>query len=623
MCGIAGIVNFHKDNLCCKTMVAMISSMNHRGPDGEGIFSDSNVVLGHKRLSIIDVAGSAQPLCNEDESVWVTFNGEIYNYQDLRKDLLAKGHNFKTDGDTEILVHLYEEYGRDMVTYLQGMFAFAVWDKHKRRLLLARDRIGIKPLYYSIRDGEFIFASEIKALLQHPMVDAYPRHESIWHYLTYRSVPSPDTLFENIYKLNPGHILVVNSSGCRKKLYWDIPLKTSSEKTGYPVDNEITEGVESILLKSVKRRLISDVPLGAFLSGGVDSSLIVAMMSRLTNSRVKTYSVGFNNFRSSEVSFARAVAEYYKTNHHELILEEDCFADHLEKTTWMRDKPLSEPADVPLYLLARMASQDVKVLLSGEGSDELFAGYPKYAYDRFASVFRWLPKFMVRDIGSVLPSKYRRAEVALRSLSEKNRITRWSQWFAPFTIDEKLELFGDRQVFEDPVIDYVFITQGCHELDAMLYVDCKLWLPENLLERGDRMTMAASVEGRVPFLDHELIEHAFSLPANVKIRSFSRKWQIKQIARNYLPGHIIDRPKVGFSLPLNQWFRGKLRDMCYDRICCRDGLSREIFNQKALKKILDDHVSGRKDNALKIWTLLTLSIWDEVFGSKSARILVA
>jgi asparagine synthase (glutamine-hydrolysing) len=630
MCGIAGIVDYDAGYMDTAIVKDMIETMNHRGPDGEGVYSNTNVLLGHKRLSIIDVEGSKQPLCNEDESIWITFNGEIYNYPDLRKKLIARGHRFRTSGDTETLVHLYEDYGSEMVNHLQGMFAFAIWDVKKQTLFLARDRIGIKPLYYCNTSSSFLFASEIKALLQHREVKASYRHESVWHYLTYRSVPAPDTLFENIYKLKPGHTLTVTRDGCYKKLYWDIPLsdacdlpaayeKYRSEKN----HDTVTDEVEELLLKSVKRRLISDVPLGAFLSGGVDSSLIVAMMSKLTGAQVKTYSVGFENFAFSETPYAKTVSDLYKTDHHELILGEDFFADNLEKATWMRDKPLSEPADVPLHLLAKMASQDVKVLLSGEGSDELFAGYPKYSYDRFAPMLSWMPGAIVSGVGKILPSKLRRAEVAMKSLSEKNRIDRWAQWFAPFSKSEKRKLFGDGSAFADPIVDYAFIAGNCSDLDAMLYVDCKLWLPENLLERGDRMTMGASVESRVPFLDHELIEHAFGLPADVKIKGFSRKWQIKQIARKYLPDSIIDRRKVGFSLPLDQWFRGKLRDMCYDRVCSNDGICRDIFNRQMLQKILDDHTSCAKDNSKKIWTLLTLSIWDDVFCSKSNSVCTA
>lgn len=619
MCGIAGIVNYKEEP--DKYIVAeMMRVMRHRGPDGEGIFVDQNSVLGHVRLSIIDVEGSEQPLSNEDETIWITFNGEIYNYKELRAKLLTKGHRFKTQGDTETLVHLYEEYSQEMVHHLQGMFAFAIWDKNNHELLIARDRLGIKPLYYWERDGNFLFASEPKAILMHPSCQASPDPESIWHYMTYRSVPSPATLFKGIKKLRPGSLLVLNENGMSEKCYWDIPLVAEQDKA-YCHKNcgRYVDEAESLLLTSVKRRLISDVPLGAFLSGGVDSSLIVALMHELTNAPVKTYSVGFKDFPTSELGYARSIAERFNTDHHELVLEEECFADYFEKLTWMRDSPLSERSDIPLHLLADMANSDVKVLLSGEGSDELFAGYPKYAYDKFAPMVHFFPKRLVQGISTMLPSRLRRIEIALRSLCEQNAADRWAQWFAPFTSEEKSSLFDTSLSVENPMLQYVKNTNGYCPLDMMLYADCKLWLPENLLERGDRMAMAASVEGRVPFLDHEFVEFAFRQSCRLKVRGFTRKWLIKEVARKYLPSEIVDRRKVGFDVPVSQWFRGKLRDICYDRICNRNGLAVQILSHKKLEKILEDHCVYRKDNSLKIWTLLGLAIWNDLFCSNDRK----
>jgi asparagine synthase (glutamine-hydrolysing) len=435
--------------------------------------------------------------------------------------------------------------------------------------------------------------------------------------MTYRSVPAPGTLFRGIKKLKPGNLLILTESGVDEQSYWDIPLVAKQDIVFHKKDcARYIDEAEALLLTSVKRRLISDVPLGAFLSGGIDSSLIVAMMHKLTNAPVKTYSVGFKNFPVSELKYARTVAERFNTDHHELVLEEDCFAANLEKLTWMRDSPLSERSDVPLYLLADMANKDVKVLLSGEGSDELFAGYPKYAYDRFAPAVYMFPKRMVQGIGGMLPSRFRRIEIALRSLCEQDMADRWSQWFAPFTPEEKNVLFGKPLELKNPLLQYVKNTNGYSSLDMMLYADCKLWLPENLLERADRMTMAASVEGRVPFLDHEFVEFAFRQSCRLKVRGFTRKWLIKEVARRYIPAEIVDRPKVGFEVPLAQWFRGNLRELCYDRICQKNGIGAELFSRMELEKILDDHCSNKKDNFLKIWTLLGLSIWNDLFCRK-------
>jgi asparagine synthase (glutamine-hydrolysing) len=431
-------------------------------------------------------------------------------------------------------------------------------------------------------------------------------------------------MFEGINKLKPGYMLIVKQKYITEKCYWDIPLIPECSKTSCRglKAKDISEKIESLLLKTVKSHLMSDVPLGAFLSGGVDSSLIVAMMSKLTNMPVRTYSVGFRNFAYSEVPYAKAVADLYKTEHHELILEEDSFADHLEKLTWIRDCPLSEPADVPLYLLAKMAKQDVKVLLSGEGGDELFAGYPKYAYDRFAPLINLLPKRIIQRLGQMLPAGLRRVEIALKSLCEEDLADRWAQWFSPFTKAEKLALVVGSKSMENhdnPIKEYVKHTIGCNLIDGMLYTDCKLWLPDNLLDRGDRMTMGASVEGRVPFLDHEFVECAFNLPRQEKIRGFTRKWLIKQLALKYLPKSIVNRSKVGFAIPLSRWFRGRLKEMCYDRIYNRNGLIRKLLVQAEIEKILEDHCSHRKDNTLKIWTLLGLSIWNELFCSNAEK----
>jgi asparagine synthase (glutamine-hydrolysing) len=614
MCGIAGIVNLTAGLPDRGIIQGMLDVMRHRGPDGEGIYSDPQAVLGHVRLSIIDVEGSRQPLCNEDQTIWVTFNGEIYNYRELRDELQGRGHRLQTQGDTETLVHLYEEYGPQMVDRLIGMFAFAIWDKKRRQLFLARDRLGIKPLYYCRRGEEFVFASEIKAFLEHPRITPQPSRAGIWNYLTYRSVPSPATLLEDIIKVRPGHCLTLTEQGLNIRCYWDIPLRSPQAMAREtPGLEQMQEQVEARLVTSVRRRLISDVPLGAFLSGGIDSSLIVALMSTLTRAPVRTYSVGFHHAATSELPYAGLVARQYHTDHHELVLEEEGFADHLEKLTWIRDSPLSEPADVPLYLLSQMARRDVKVLLSGEGSDELFGGYPKYAYDRFSPLVGLLPGGVNRLVTATLPGKLRRVEVALRSLGESERAARWAQWFAPFTAREKAILMPDHEPWPNPTQEYIERADGAGALDAMLYTDCKLWLPDNLLDRGDRMTMGASIEGRVPFLDHELVEYAFSLPAHVKVRGFTRKYLIKRIAVKYLPRSIVHRPKVGFRLPLTQWFRGRLRDMCYDRICAGNGPLASFLDGGALRRLLDDHGSGRKDNWLQIWTLLGLSIWSELF----------
>jgi len=608
MCGINGIINYLQP-VDMGIIAQMNLSINHRGPDGKGLYqsSDQTCGLGHVRLSIIDLEGSKQPLCNEDESIWITFNGEIYNYKELRKNLLSLGHQFKTNGDTETLVHLYEEYGVEMLQHLYGMFAFAIWDSEKKTIFIARDRLGVKPLYFYELHKGIIFSSEQKGILKHPLVKAEPDEEGIWNYLTFRSVPAPSTLYKDIKKLLPGHYLLFDKSGVHIKQYWEIPITSPIDFKSS--DIELVSLTESTLKKSIERRMVSDVPLGSFLSGGIDSSLIVALMSLLGEEPVKTYSVGFKDFEHSETSYARLVAEQFKTDHHELILSENVFLDNFENLTYLRDAPLSEPADIPLYLLSKMASHDVKILLSGEGSDELYAGYPKYSYDHFGGYFTCLPDCIKKTIIKNIPGKYRKLEVALKALFEPEYADRWPLWFSPFSVLEKKKLLGRKnESFINPIKNYIGEFKLDANLRSFLFCDCKVWLPDNLLDRGDRMTMAASIEGRVPFLDHDLVELAFQSPDRVKVRNRERKWIIRQIASKYLPALIVNRPKAGFVVPLSTWFKGELKEFIYD-ILSGSYIPPDIIAPQNMCGILNDHCSGKKDNYLQIWTLLGLALW--------------
>ncbi len=608
MCGINGIINYQQP-VDMDIIAQMNLSINHRGPDGKGLYqsSDQTCGLGHVRLSIIDLEGSKQPLCNENESIWITFNGEIYNYKEIRKNLLSLGHRFKTNGDTETLVHLYEEYGVEMLKHLYGMFAFAIWDSEEKKLFIARDRLGVKPIYFYEFHKGLIFSSEQKGILQHPLVKAEPNEEGIWNYLTFRSVPAPATLYKDIKKILPGHFLLFDTNGIILKQYWEIPITSPVDLTSS--DEELIHLTECTLKKSIERRMVSDVPLGSFLSGGVDSSLIVALMSSLGNGPVKTYSVGFKDFEHSETSYAKLVAEQYKTDHHELILSENVFLDNFENLTYLRDAPLSEPADIPLYLLSKMASHDVKILLSGEGSDELYAGYRKYSYDYLGRYLSWLPDYAKKILINNLPGKYRKLEVALKALFEPEYADRLPLWFSPFSISEKENLLKEKGgTHINPIKNYLYDFKLEESLRSFLFCDCKVWLPDNLLDRGDRMTMAASIEGRVPFLDHDLVELAFRSPDRVKIRNRERKWIIRKIASKYLPHSIINRPKAGFVVPLSAWFRGELKDFSYD-ILSGSYIPPSIIAPQNIRDILDDHCTEKKDNYLQIWTLLGLALW--------------
>ena len=606
MCGINGIID-HYYPIDRDIIEKMNSVISHRGPDNSGVKEFPNSCIGHVRLSILDIQGSNQPLCNEDGSVWVSFNGEIYNYLEIRDDLISKGHLFRTKGDTETLVHLYEEYGQEMVQHINGMFSFAIWDCKTELLFLARDRIGIKPLYYYQKDNLFIFSSEQKGILTHPDVPREVSKEGLWHYITSRSTPSPFTLYHNINKLPPGHYLLLSKKGASITQYWEIPLHNGNKKCSI---NNIINKTESLLTHSIRRRMVSDVPIGAFLSGGVDSSLIVALMSKISGSQIKTYSVGFTDFKSNETPFAAQVADYYNTAHNELIINAQIFSEHLEKLTWLRDAPLSEPADVPLYLLSKLASQEVKVLLSGEGSDEIFGGYPKHVFDHLSRCYSKLPLIAKKTLPLCLPEKFRRLQIAVKSMSEANISKRWPLWFAAFDNDEKKILLGEHHNYISKSTNLINTTPLEDCLDHMLFFDCKTWLPDNLLDRGDKMSMGASIETRMPFLDYELIEFAFSsIPPTIKVKRLTSKWIIKEIAKRHLPTHIVHRKKVGFEVPLAQWFRGQLKDLCYGIIGDKNNITGTLLSHKKCMEILDNHCNRRKNNALQIWTLLGLGIW--------------
>lgn len=545
----------------------------------------------------------------------VCFNGEIFNYRELRAAL--PGYAFHTRGDTEVLLALFEQYGADCVTRLRGQFAFAVFDKHKRELWLFRDRLGVLPLYYSWDGERFVFGSEIKALL--PAIKSRPEvdEESLVEYLTYRSVPWPHTLFKNIRKVPPGHWIRMDTRGrLVTGQYWQIPhVQSIPQSTLRCTVEHVSEALE----EAVKTRLVADVPVGAYLSGGLDSSLIVALMAKLQGEgNVATFSAGFGDPRHDEMPFARAVSERFKTRHHAVSVQEDDFTDLWPKLTWHRDAPLSEPADVAVFKLASAARNSVKVLLSGEGSDELFAGYPKYRFARIAGLADLLPPALRRPLFGrlerLLPATAARPRVMLRAMTAATEADRFQEWFAPFTKYERTAL--SNALSRDGHRDIHSHAEG-DLIRRMLFFDCHTWLVDNLLERGDRMAMAASVESRPPFLDHHLVELAFSLPSRCKVRWGTGKWIVKEVARPYLPRAIIHRRKVGFHVPLDRWFRGGLQAYARDLLLAPNAFVTGVFDKTAVKALLESHAKGRRNEAIRIWTLLGLEVWHSVFMSDS------
>jgi len=599
----------------------MCDVIEHRGPDDEGFYVADGVALGMRRLAIIDLFTGHQPISNETGSVWIVFNGEIYNYRELRDDLIQRGHTFQTHSDTETIVHLYEEEGEACVNRLRGMFAFAIYDKRERKLFLARDRVGVKPLHYARTQDGIVFGSEIKSLLQHPGVTREVNHEAIADFLSFGYVPDPQTAFRGIHKLPPGHTLTFKDGRLTTRCYWDFQYP--ERRTDEPVrdEREIIEQLRELLEESVRLRLVSDVPLGAFLSGGIDSSTVVAMMTRAMDRPVKTFSIGFSESSFNELKYARIAARHFNTDHHEFVVTPDV-CRIVEEIVWHHDEPFADVSSVPTYMVSKLAREHVKVVLSGDGGDELFAGYERYLVDRSREKFERIPAFIRRHL------LLRASRMLPRSAYGKNFLRNIALDPGLRYIDS-LSFFGEarqREMFapefrramaaRNPaaVFKQIYDTPGSHErLDHLLYLDSKTYLPGDIMTKVDRMSMAHSIEAREPLLDHKLIEFVEGLPASLKLRGMETKSILKRAVRGLIPDEIIDRPKQGFDVPIQKWFKEDLRAMLCDTLADRRTRERGYFNAKAVDGILDEHLRGRRDNARHLWGLLTLELWHRAF----------
>lgn len=613
MCGICGIFNFGtKAPAEGAALKRATDAMLHRGPDDEGFYLDRELGLGNRRLSIIDLPGGHQPLSNEDETVWITFNGEIYNYRELRSELAAHGHRFRTASDTETIVHLYEEEGLACLQHLRGMFAFALWDSRQRRLLLVRDRLGVKPLFYRLEPGRLVFASELRALRELVAQPLEVDPQSVYDFFGFRYIPAPHTFYRGVEKLLPGHLLVADARGARTEPYWDVPAEEASSRPA----EEFAEEVVEHLRESVQLRLIADVPLGVFLSGGVDSSAVVALMAEQGARPIRTFSVGFEEPGYNELPFARRVAQRYSTEHHELLVRPEDLAEELVHLVTFRDEPVAEPTDVALYRMARLASESVKVVLAGEGGDELFAGYPKYAADRLAGLVSVFPKEVTGAIVRWLPYRQRRIKLALEALSIRDEAERSATWFASFSREEREALFAPEflaqvdvahpaRVFEQ----YLGKVAERSPLKRMLYADLKIWLPDNLLLRGDQMTMAASIEERLPFLDHKLVELAARIPGRLLTQGFRTKVLLRRALRPYLPAETLRRRKVGFTVPVGPWFRQSLKSLVADLVLAPEARARGYFNTDNMEKFVREHFDGVRDRQKQLWALVNFELW--------------
>lgn len=604
MCGICGF-NWEDKTLAKK----MAWTLEHRGPDHDGYYTDRNISLGHKRLSIIDLSEKGkQPMHNEDSSIWIIYNGEIYNFMHLRQELEKKGHRFYSNTDTEAVIHAYEEFGEECVQKFNGMFSFAIWDLRQKKLFCSRDRLGIKPFYYYWDGNKFIFASEIKAILQHPVKRAVDE-TALSYYLAYTFIPGENSIFQNIYKLMPGTSLVLKENKIKIKKYWnpDFSDKINADESYF------IKKINECLDASVKRRMIADVPVGAFLSGGIDSSAVVAKMSKMT-SNLKTFSVSFDVTDYDESKYSSLIAEKFSTDHHSFHFKAGDILKHISFISSHYDEPLADSSIVPTYIISKIARKHVKVALTGEGGDESFAGYDRYNAFKQLRFARRLPKIFRKKSQSFAFEKEhlinklaKKASIFLEYSGMKNYEI-YSKTWSNIGIEPKNELLSKKNDFKihnhyKPFFKYRSF------LDNSLNSDINNYLPSDLLKKVDMSSMAVSLEARVPFLDHEFIEFTCRIPSYLKIKHNEKKYILKKALKGILPDEILYRKKKGFDIPMEHYFKSELKSFVHDLLTSQDFIKRKIFNQDKINKLIEQHMSGRKNNKQAIFSLIMLEQW--------------
>jgi asparagine synthase (glutamine-hydrolysing) len=636
MCGITGWASLDSrtppPDGAKQLLHSMCERMTHRGPDSEGLLVSTGVALGMRRLAIIDLVSGEQPTFNEDKSVAVILNGEIYNYRELRRELEARGHSFRSQSDTEVLPHLYEEYGDELVERLNGMFAFALWDAKRRRLLIVRDRFGEKPLYWAVFENTLLFASEPKVLLAHPSVKVSLNLQALRQYLSFDYVPAPLTIYEGINKLPAAHTLTLENGKVSTKPYWCLSYVKQEPP---PSENEAAEELRELLAESVRLRLVSDVPLGVLLSGGVDSSTVAALAVRASSEAVKTFSISFAESSFDESSYARAVAKFLGTDHHEERLSANLAANLVSEIgSWM-DEPFSDPSLVPTYLLSRFTRKHVTVALGGDGGDELFAGYPMYRGHRWAENYARVPAVfrsrMIEPMVRALPVKTRNLSFDYKATrfitgAKYDRVARHHIWFGSFTPPEQqMLLTADvvRNTDNDIYRDARAMLSECDSTDVveqMQSLDTRLYLAEDILTKVDRASMAVSLEVRAPFLDPQVAEFAASLPPSYKLRGRKTKYILKRAIERELPPFVTRRGKKGFGVPVAEWLKGKLRPLARDLLSPDRVRKAGVFNADYVAKLQDEHERGVANHRKLLWTLLMFELWHESFIETPRRI---
>ncbi len=626
MCGICGILDYNKNALIKEELLRrMCHELEHRGPDDEGIYISSEISpcvgLGHRRLKIIDLSDAGhQPMPNEDGTIWLVLNGEIYNYKELRFELENKGHKFKSNTDTETIVHLYEEYGEDCVKSLRGMFAFAIWDKRNETLLLARDRVGKKPLIYYHKYDNFCFASEFCALLGSGLINKDISFEAINYYLTLGYIPAPLTIYKEVYKLPPAHILILKNNKITIKKYWELDYRNKIKIT----EEEAIPETIRLLKEAVKIRLYSDVPLGAFLSGGIDSSTVVALMSQLSGNRIKTFSIGFEEKDYSELKYARNIADRFNTEHHEFIVKPKAL-EILPLLVERYGEPYADSSCIPTYYVAQQTRKYVTVALNGDGGDESFAGYERYQAMLVAEGIPGAIKKIASGFSSILPdsinskNNLRRIKRFLKAIALSSE-HRYIQWVGIFDDVLKKDMYSDEYAKivnkSDPlnfISSYLDNSSGMSRIDSLLYTDVMTYLPYDLLVKVDIASMANSLEARSPFLDHKLMEYAAKLPAEYKMKKLVKKYLLKKAIKDLVPPQNIYRKKMGFGVPVGEWFRSELKGFLSETILSERSLKRGYFKKECIKEMVSKHIQRKADYTFQLWALLMLELWHQRF----------
>jgi len=623
MCGICGYINFNGKSLDKNILAKMTSSLEHRGPDEEGYYIKGKAALGHRRLSIIDLTTGQQPMSTGDSRFTIVYNGEVYNFPQLKDRLEKEGIKFKTRSDTEIILKAYKFYGKKCLEFFNGMFSLAIWDSADEKLFLARDRFGQKPLYYTFQNGVFIFASELKAILLHPLVRKDIDPISLSKYLAYDYTPSPRSIFSKIFKLEPAHCLFIDKMNISKERYWDI----ADSSIEIPKDfKSVKKCLIDLLQESVRKRFISDVPLGVFLSGGIDSSAIVAMMAKFMKPKdIKTFTIGFKVKGFDESKDARLIANHFNTAHHEEILEPKQMLNALEEIVNVLDEPFNDSSVIPTYLVSKFARRHVKTVLGGDGGDELFLGYPSFKGHKYARFFDNLPQFCKNSIkftAKLLPPStgYMNiqflARKVLRGLDYRNEAIRCQVWLGIFPPDEQKDIlrYMDNQLIDpkkmySESLAHFGNAPGKTPLQKISYLYLKTYLVGDILTKVDRASMANSLEVRAPFLDPNLAEFAYALPEKMKLRFLTTKHILKESLRPYLPVSILNKTKHGFAVPVGKWFREDLKDVAIDMFRENKIKKQNIFNPKEISQILDEHISGKKDRHRELWSLFMFQKW--------------